>query len=290
NLVYEEVVATAFKNHPYRWPVIGWMSDLKRLSKDDLIEYYRKYYVPNNALVIVAGNINVESVMLKIREEFGQIPRGPEIPEVELEESEQRGERRIIVKKEAELPYVFIAYKAPNISHKDSFALEILTAVLSGGKSARIYRSLIDRKRIALTAGAGYSNIQKYPFLFYLYGTALPEKSIEEIERALYEEVERIKKRAPNFRELNRAKNQIEADFIMGQDSIFFQAELLGIFETVGDWRLKDKYLEEIWKVSPRSVQKAAQKYLVKDKRTVGILVPVKSKKKEEPPEEIEGF
>ncbi|UCF86961.1 MAG: insulinase family protein, partial [Nitrospiraceae bacterium] len=108
--------------------------------------------------------------------------------------------------------------------------------------------------------------------------------------RALYEEVERIKKRAPKFRELNRAKNQIEADIIMGQDSISFQAELLGIFETVGGWRLKDKYLEEIWKVSPRSVQKAAQKYLVKDKRTVGILIPVKSKKKEEPPEEIEGF
>jgi zinc protease len=290
NLVYEEVLAVAFKQHPYRWPVIGWMSDLKRLSDNDLMEYYRKYYVPNNALVVVAGNINVDSVVSKIRKEFGQFPRGPEIPDIRFEESEQRGERRIKVKKEAELPYVFIAYKAPNILHEDSYALEVLTSVLSGGKSARIYRSLIDRKRIALSAGAGYANIQKYPFLFYLYGTALPEKSIEDIESSLYEEVDRIKKRAPNFRELNRAKNQIEADFIMGQDSIFFQAELLGIFEMVGDWRLKNTYLEEIWKISPRQVQKAAQKYLVEDKRTVGILIPVKSQKKKETQEEVKGF
>jgi zinc protease len=290
NLVYEEVLAAAFKHHPYRSPVIGWMSDLKRLSENDLMEYYRTYYVPNNALVVVAGNINVDSVVSKIREKFGQIPRGPEIPDFRFEESEQRGERRIKIKKEAELPYVFIAYKAPNIPHEDSYALEVLTSVLSGGKSARIYRSLIDRKRIALSAGAGYANIQKYPFLFYLYGTALPEKSIGEVESALYEEVDRIKRRAPNFRELNRAKNQIEADFIMGQDSIFFQAELLGIFEMVGDWRLKNTYLDEVWKVSPRQVQKAAQKYLVEDKRTVGILIPVKSKKKKETEEEVKGF
>jgi zinc protease len=279
NLLYEEVISTAFKNHPYRWPVIGWMSDLEAITREELWEYYRTYYAPNNALIVVAGKIDIESVVAKIKKEFGTIPRGPDIKKVSIEEPEQRGEKRIYIKKEAELPYVFIVYKAPNILHEDSYALEILASVLSGGKSARLYRNLVDRKRIALSAGAGYTNIQKYPFLFYFYGTSLPEKTIEEVEKALYEEIERLKKRPPNTREVQRAKNQIEADFIMGQDSIFFQAELMGVFEMLASWRLKDKYLEGIRKVTPRAVQKAAIKYLVEDRKTVGILIPLKKEK-----------
>ncbi len=276
NLVYEEVVSTAFKNHPYRWPVIGWMSDLREITRDDLWEYYSTHYVPNNALIVVAGDIDTDSLMAKIRKEFGAIPKGPDIRAVKAGEPEQRGERRFFVKKEAELPYILSAYKVPNIMNEDSYALEVLASILSGGKSARIYKSLVDEKRIALSAGAGYSNIQKYPFLFYLYGTALPGKTIDEIEKALYEEVEKIKKQAPTGREVQKAKNQIEAEFIMGQDSIFFQAEILAIFEMIGDWRLKDKYLEGIRNVQTEDVQRVAKKYLIEDKRTVGILVPVK--------------
>jgi zinc protease len=278
SLVYEEVVASAFNHHPYRWPVIGWMTDLGEITREDLQGYYRTYYVPNNAFIVVAGDIDIESVVSLIREKFGAIPKGPDIKKRFIGEPEQRGERRIFVRKEAELPYIFIAYKAPSFPHKDSYALEVLASVLSGGKSARIYKSLVDRKRVALSAGAGYTNIQKYPFLFYLYGTSLPGKEIAEVENALHEEVERIKKRAPTEKEVQKAKNQIEAGFIMGQDSIFFQAELLGIFEIIGDWRLKDKYLEGIRQVTPRDVQKAAE-YLVQDKRTTGILVPVKREK-----------
>lgn len=279
NLVYEEVVSTAFKNHPYRWPVIGWMSDLKGITRDDLWEYYRTYYVPNNALIVVAGDIDIDSVMAQIRKEFGGIPKGRDIKRINIEEPEQRGERRVFVKKEAELPYILSAYKVPNISHEDSYALEVLAAVLSGGKSARIYKSLIDEKQIALSAGAGYSSIKKYPFLFYFYGTALPGKTIDEVERALYEEVEKIKKHAPTEREVQKAKNQIEAEFIMAQDSVFFQAEILGMFEMVGDWRLKDKYLEGMRRVTPENVRQVAKKYLVEDKRTVGILIPQTSER-----------
>jgi zinc protease len=211
-----------------------------------------------------------------IREEFGNIPKGPEIKEINIQEPEQRGEKRIFVKKEAELPYVLIAYKVPNVLHKDSYALEVLAVILSGGKSARIYKSLIDEKQIALSAGAGYNSINKYPFLFYLYGTALPGKKIEEVEKALYEEVEKIKKEGPTQREVQKAKNQIEADFIMSQDSIFYQAMILAEFELLGDWRLKDKYLEGIRKVTSKDVQQVAKKYLIEDKRTVGILIPIK--------------
>lgn len=276
NLLYEEVVATAFKNHPYRWPTIGWMSDIKKLTRDDLLKYYRTHYVPNNALIIVAGNIDVDSVVEKIRKEFGVIPPGMDIESIDIGEPEQTGERRVFVKKEAELPYILIAYKTPNILHEDAPALEVLAGVLSGGKSARIYKSLIREKQIALGAGAEYSSLQRYPFLFFLYGTPLPGRTIEEVEKALYEEVENIRDKPPAEREVQKAKNQIEAEFIMGQDSIFYQARLLGMFELIGDWRLKDKYLEGIRKVMPEDVQRVAKKYLVEDKRTVGILIPMK--------------
>jgi len=276
NLLYEEVVATAFKSHPYRWPPIGWMQDIKRLTRDDLLGYYRRYYVPNNALIIVTGNIDADSILTKIREEFAPIPRGMEIKPIDIDEPEQKGEKRVFLKKEAELPYILIAYKAPNILDDDAPALEVLAGVISGGKSARIYKSLIKERQIALEAGAEYLSLKRYPFLFFLYGTPLPGKTAEELESALYEEVEKIKDKPPTEREVQRAKNQIEAGFIMGQDSVFFQAKMLGIFEMIGDWRLKDKYLEGIRKVTPEEVQRVAKKYLIEDKRTVGVLIPIK--------------
>ena len=276
SLVYEAVLATAFKNHPYRWPVIGWMADLRAITRDDLWDYYRTRYVPNNAFIVVAGNIDIESVMTKIRKEFGAIPRGPEIEKLNVGEPEQRGQKRVFVKKTAELPYVLSAYKAPNILNDDSYALEVLATVLAGGKSARIYKSLIDQHQIALSAGAGYSGIQKYPFLFYLYATALPGNEISDVEKALYEEVDKIKEAPPEEREVQKAKNQIEADFIMNQDSIFYRGMVLAQFELIGDWRLRDKYIEGIREVTPVDVQRVARKYLIEDQRTVGILVPLK--------------
>ena len=279
NLVYEEVVATAFNNHPYRWPVIGWMEDLSTLTRDDLWDYYRHRYVPNNAFIVVAGNIDIDLIAAKIRKEFGGIPRGPELKKLDIKEPEQRGEKRIFIKKEAELPYVISAYKVPNIMSEDSYALEVLATVLSGGKSARIYKSLIDEQRIALSAGAGYSSTNRYPFLFYLYGTALPGKKIEDVENALYKEVDKVKSQFPDEREMQKAKNQIEADYIMSQDSIFYQAMVYAQFELIGDWRLKEKYLEGIRKVTPEDVQRVAKKYIVQKRRTVGILIPIKNSK-----------
>lgn len=277
NTVYEEVMATAFKNTPYRWPVIGWMQDLERMQRDDLYAYYRKHYVPNNAMIIVAGNVDTDDVMSRIRKEFGTIPEGEKITDPDIGEPEQLGERMLYVKKEAELPYVLSAYKSPNmISSEDCYALEVLASVLAGGKSSRIYRSLIDEQRIALSADASYSCLEKYPSMFFLDGTAMPGMSIEEVEEALYKEVEKIKNEPPSGAEVQKAKNQIEAGFLMGQDSIFFEAEVIAMFQMLGDRKLKDAYFEGIGKVSPEDVQRVARQYLVEDKRTVGILVPLK--------------
>ncbi|UCD36388.1 MAG: insulinase family protein [Nitrospiraceae bacterium] len=278
NLVYEEVMAAAFKNHPYRWPTIGWMSDLKTITHEDLLTYYRTRYVPNNAFIVAAGNIDVDSLMALIRKDFGRIPSGDPVRDSIPEEPEQLGERRVFVRKEAELPYVFSAYKAPNILDEDSYALDVLSSVLSDGKSARIYKSLIDKKQIALSAGAGYSSIQKYPHLFYLYGTAMPGRPIEDVEKALYEEVENIKEEPPSEREVQKAKNQIESDFIMHQDNVYYQAMMLALFQMVGDWTLRDRYIDGIRRVTPADVQRVAKKYLVEDTRTVGVLIPVKNR------------
>jgi len=278
SIVYEEVVATAFKNHPYRWPVIGWMSDIEGITRDDLMSYYKRYYVPNNAFIVVAGDIDVDNVMERIREEFGQIPAGEAIKIKEVAEPEQRGEKRVYIKKEAELPYILIAYKTPNIFDEDSYALDVLAYILSDGKTSRLYRGLVDEKRIALSVDASYDNLQRYNTLFYIDGTPMPGKGIDELERAIYDEIERLKGSPPTKEEVQKVKNRIEAEFVMSQDSIFYQARLLGVFEILGDWRLKDRYLEGIRRVTPEDVQRVARRYLTEDNRTVGVLIPLKGK------------
>jgi zinc protease len=276
SLVFEEVLAAAFKNHPYRRPVIGWMEDLETITLDDLARYYRERYTPNNAFIVVAGNVDPEGIMSLIREYFGKIPAGPELRPLDVREPVQRGERRVFVRKEAQLPYILSAYKVPNLFHEDSYALEVLASVLSEGRSSRIYRSLVDEKRIALSAGAGYGNFYKYPFLFYLYGTAMPGVDVEDVEKALYAEIERIKETPPSDKEIQKAKNQIEAEFIMDQDSIFYRAMIIAEFEMLGGWEKMHEYLDGVRRVTPEDVRRVARRYFVDDNRTVGILIPVR--------------
>jgi zinc protease len=279
NLVYEEVISSAFKNHPYRWPVIGWMSDLKTLNPDDLISHYRKYYVPGNAVAIVVGDVNPAEILDKIKKAFGDIPKGPELTFDKTEEDEQKGSRRLYVKKEAELPYIISAYKVPNLRHADGFALEVLSSILSGGKSSRLYNSIVYEKQLAVSAWASYDGFYKDPFLFFFGATAAQGKNIEDVEKALNEEIEKIKKEPPSEREVQKAKNQIEASFIMEQDSIFMQAKTIGVFEMTAGWSFMDKYLEGIRKVTAEDVRRAAEKYLIDDSKTTGILIPVSSAK-----------
>lgn len=276
NAVYEEVMAAAFKNHPYRWPVIGWMSDLKTLNPQDLVVHYRTYYAPNNAVVVVVGDVTAEEILSKIRDSFGKIPVGPAIKENSVSEDAQHGEKRIYVKKEAELPYVLSVYKVPDIKNEDSFALDVLANILSEGKSSRLYHSLVYEKQIAVSAWASYEGLSRDPFLFFTGATASQGKKIDDVENALLDEIEKIKKGPPSVRDVQKAKNQIEASFIMEQDSIYMQARVIGTFEMIGGWRMIDKYLEGIRQVSPDDVRRVAEKYLVAERKTTGVLIPVK--------------
>jgi zinc protease len=279
NLVYEEALAQAFLNHPYRWPVVGWMSDLKSLNPDDLIEHYHTYYVPNNAVIIVVGDVQKEEILSRVTTAFGNIPAGPPIKKAKREEEEQRGERRFYVKKEAELPFIVSAYKVPDIRNTDSFALEVLGSILSEGKSSRLYHRLVYEQQAALSAWASYEGLYRDPFLFLTGATVASGKNIADVEKAIEEEIATIKATPPSELEVQKAKNQIEASFIMSQDSIYMQAKMIGTFEMIGGWRLWENYLEGIRKVSPEDVRRVAEKYLISDRKTTGILIPVKEDK-----------
>jgi zinc protease len=276
NALFEDFLATAMMTHPYRRPVIGWMSDIASLSRDELYRHYRNYYAPDNAYIVIVGDVNPDEVMKKIRTAFGDMKRSNVRKEAATREPEQKGEKRVYVRKEAELPYLVAGYHTPNFPSEDSAGLEVLSAILSGGKSARLYRSLVYEKKLALNAGTDYSGIYLDPFLFFVWGSPAPGKEVAELEKALFAEIEAIRNTPPSEKEVQKAKNQIEASFIFGQDSLYMQAMKIGMFELLGSWKLKDEYLEGIRKVTPDEVARVARKYLTEDNRTVGILVPVK--------------
>lgn len=273
----EEMMATAFMAHPYQWPVIGWMADLNNLTRDDLYNYYRTYYAPNNATIVVVGDFNTRVLLPKIEKYFGRIPRGQPVPKVGAVEPKQKGERRVTVKRHAELPAVFAGYHVPEIKHPDSYALEVLQSILSSGKSSHLYMSLVYEQQIATYAGGDYDNVTNDPNMFYVYAGVMPGKTTDEVEKALYADIEKVKTTPVADQELQKAKNQIESSFIMGQDSIFYQAMLLGQFETVANWKLLEKYVDNIRAVTREDVMRVAKTYLNEENRTVGVLIPVKN-------------
>lgn len=282
NSLFEEVVASAFKVHPYQRPVIGWMSEIESIKRDDIYNYYKTYYTPDNAVIIVVGDVNADKIIEKVKESFGDIPAGSSRKDITSIEPEQQGERRVILKKEAKLPYIIIAYHIPNFPHEDSYALDVLSMIFSGGKSSRLYRSLVYEQKIAINVSADYSGFKRDPYLFFFSATASPGIDINNIERAIYAQIDKIITDLPSEREIQKAKNQIESSFIMGQDSIYLQAMKYGIFEMLGDWRLVERYLEGIKKVTPTDVVRVAKKYFKEQNRTVGVLIPTKNVKSEQ--------
>jgi zinc protease len=281
----EQVLATAFQIHPYRWPVIGWMEDLSRLTLEDLRSYYQTYYNPANAFLVVVGDFRKEDLLPKIREAFGSYPRGVAPNQDRSKEPPQIGERKLFVKKEAQLPFLVMGYHVPNLSESDSYVLEVIATLLSRGKSSRLYQSLVQEKRLVFSADADHSLLSRDPSLFYLSADLLPGKDVAEVEKALDQEMERLQIEPVGERELEKAKNQLEASFIFSQDSMFYQAMLLAQHEISLDWKAIDSYLSSIRKVSSEDIQRVAKKYLIPDNRTVGILIPLPPKKEKPMPE-----
>jgi len=274
----EVTSAVAYTVHPYRRPVIGWMDDIQNLSRQDLVDHYKLYYAPNNAFIVVGGDFSTEEILPKIKAAFEKIPRGPEAPKVRAEEPPQRGERRVFLKKEAELPFIMMFYHAPNLKSPDNFALDLLTVVLAGGRSSPLYHDLVYQKRLARSVDASYSSVSIDPGGFSITAQLMPDKEPPEVEREIDILVDKIKSELISERDLQKAKNQIESSFIFAQDSIFGQAMKIGYYEANGGWRQMDQYIEGIRRVTREDIRRVAKEYLDRDRRTIGVLVPSKEK------------
>ena len=277
-VLQEQLEATAFQIQPYHWPIIGWMEDIARFTLEDLKTYYKTYYNPVNAFLMVVGDFKKEELLPKIEKAFGSYPKGATPYQEKDKDPFQIGERRIFVKKEAQLPYLVMGYHVPNLREQDGYVLEVIAVILSGGRSSRLYQGLVREKRLVLSANADHSLLSRDPSLFYLSADLLPDKEVAEVEKALDQEMERLQKEPIGEREMEKAKNQLEAAFLYGQDSLFYQAMLLAQHEISLNWRAVDDYIPSIRKVSAEDIQRVAKQYLIPDNRTVGILIPLPPK------------
>ena len=270
----EEVSAQAFRAHPYGQPIIGWTVDLKRLTPDEIRAFYKTYYVPNNAILVLVGAFKADEALAKVKAAFGGIPRGAQPPPVLAVEPAQNGERRVTVRKTAELPIVYLGYHVPNHTSPDAAALEMLSVVLAGGRSSRLYRDLVHERQLALEAGGDYSYFSLDPNLFWFWATPLPGQTVETLEKELIGHMDRLAREPVSEVELTRAKNQVEAAFVFQDDSIHRRGSLLARFELIGGYALKDRYLESIRAVTAADLQRVAARYFPADRKNVGVLIP----------------
>ena len=280
SLLVEEVYATAYKVHPYHWPVIGWMSDIKSITVDDLRRYYRTYYAPNNAIVVVVGDVDAQEVFRDVEEYFGVLPKGEDPPPVTSVEPPQMGEKRVtVVSPEARLSFVMLAYHTPSIASGDEYALAVLTNILGEGKSSHLYQRLVYEEKAAVFTSAHYQGVSKDPSLLYLYAGLVPGRSPKDVEVILREEVAKMKRGEFTDRELEKAKNQVKASFIYGMDSNFYRAMNMGRLEVLGvGWQYMESYVDKIGEVTREEVIRVAKEYLEDTNLTVGILVPEQQK------------
>ncbi len=270
-LLVEQLNAVTFIAHPYRWPTIGWRSDVQNITKSDTEEYFKRYYAPNNAVIVMVGDFNPTEAVKLVEKYFGDIPGQSAPPKVKTVEPEQKGERRVEIEFEAN-PYIAISYHIPAVGHPDLYALDILSSLLSEGRTARLYKSLIEDKRIAVMAHA-YNGIGKYPDTFTFIAVPRAPHTVAEVESAFYEEIEKLKKSPPTDWEVQKIKNQLEADFIRDLNSASGLANEIGQFEVLSDWRYINTFMDKLTQVTAEDVMRVANKYLTKNNRTVAILV-----------------
>jgi len=278
-LLYEQLLATAFVAHPYRHPIVGWMSDLQAMTVADAQDWYDTWYMPNNAVLVVAGDVEPEAVFRLAEQTYGLIPARTLPARKPQDEPPQRGLRRIQVKAPAENPYVALAFRVPALrtldGDREPYALELLSTLLDGGDSTRLTRNVVRGARVANRAGAGYDLTQRGPALFFLDGTPAEGRGTEALERALRAEIARIAAEGVPAAELERAKVQYVAAQVFKRDSVFAQAMELAKLEIVGlSHADADRILERIRSVTAEEVQAVAAKYFSDDTLTVATLLP----------------
>jgi len=278
----EQLLAVAFQTHPYRVPVIGWMNDLENMTVQDARDWYRRWYVPNNAYVVVVGDVDHQAVFKLARKYYGRLPARALAERKTPVEIEQKGIRRFTLRAEAELPVVVMAYKVPVLrdveNDVDPYALEMLAAILDGHDAARFSTRLIREQRLAVSAGASYDSIARGPGLFYLDGTPSVGKTRADLEAGFRAEIARVAQEGVAPDELARARAQLVAGQVYKLDSMFAQVMEIGQLEAVGmPYRQGKRVIEKFQTVTAEQVQAVARKYFVDDGLTVAELDPLPS-------------
>lgn len=275
----EHFMAMAFSNSPYKHPVIGWPSDIENYKVADLQAWYQRWYAPNNATLVVVGDVEAEEVFKLAQQYFAPLKTSELLPLKPQTEIPQLGERRMTIKLPAKLPYVMMGYKVPSLNTatdaQEAYALEVLSGVLDGGSSARLSANLVRGKQIAVGASAAYNLNSRLPELFTFEATPVKGKSLPEIESALKQEIQKLQKDLVSPEELQRIKAQVSAQAVYERDSMFYQGMQLGLYETVGlGWQKADEYVAKVNAVTAEQVREVAKKYLVDDQLNIVYMLP----------------
>jgi len=272
-LLMQEVNAAAYKVHPYRNPIIGWLSDVERATAEEQQAYYQRNYQPNNAILSIAGDFDTDRVLDEIARQFGNIPSGTRSELVSINEPVQKGEKRILVRWRSRVPRIAIAYHAPAIAAPDSYALQLLGIILTEGKSSRLYQRLVERDQTVTFVSADYGE-SRDPTLFHIRAEGRGQHTAEEIEASIYDELRRIISDGVSEAELERAKHQIQAHFVLSRERTADQAMLFGQIESLCGLSYIETYIRRITAITPSEVSAVCATVLDADNRTVGYLVP----------------
>jgi zinc protease len=284
-LLIEQLNALAYEQHPYRWPVVGWDSDLKNLNLEDCQEYYRTHYAPNNAVVTIVGDIQTDEAFKIVEKYYGHIPSQAQPRLTITPEKLQRGEKRAVFKKVSQVAAFFAAFHIPGISHPDLIPLQILCVALSVGRSSRFFEKFEKPgKAVEAQAEVGYPPFFSMdPGLLQIYAIASPSIPVDTLEKEVWEEVENLRRQPLPGEEMEKIKKQARAYFLQGLQTLFFKGLLAGIYQVrAGDFRLIYTLLDRYESVTAEDVLQVARKYLRLENRTVITLQPVTQKEHED--------
>ena len=279
SLMYERLIATAYQEHPYQHPVIGWMSDLEAITVKDAQDWYTRWYAPNNATLVIAGDVKAGEVFALAQRYYGSIPKVAQPPRRNFIEPQQLGIKRLVVKAPAELPQLVMSYHTPTVKDIGQdwkpYALSILAGVLDGNESARLNKHLVREQQIASSAGAGYDSTARGPSLFFMEATPSAGRTVQEIEAALRQEIAQLITDGVSQDELKRVKTQVTAGEVYKLDSLFYQAMQIGQMESIGlGHQAIQVMLDKLQLVTAEQVQQVAKEFLQDDNLTVAVLDP----------------
>jgi zinc protease len=282
-----ELTATAFRMHPYRHPTIGWLADLETMTRDDLYGHYRRFYVPNNATLVIVGDVDTDRVLSRVEHYFGRIPSGAALPRPAVVEPVQQAERRVHLRRQGTTAYWRAAYHAPSFSHPDFLPLMCVDAALSGAsglniwsghkvpasqRTARLYRSAVDTGLASNVGGMLLPTEQ--PFLYYISATVADGHSLEAVHDLMLRELDRAASGGITEAELSKVRAQLRARFVYDGDSVTDIAHQLGYFATIDSWRAYQDLIPRLSTITLDQVNDAARRYLQADNRTIGWFEP----------------